>query len=97
MTTDYADAELANAITHIRKLDNVRRVSVSDNARRVAVSAAVDLDGGVFLSPPSERLFLDIEERLFAFGFFHADRSVDESGADACDFDAVEVWIFVRA
>jgi hypothetical protein len=88
-------ANFTAAISHISNLDNVRRVSVSDDGSRVAVSAAVTyFDQMGEMSAPSERLFLDIEERLGAFGLGHFDSVVDESAAG--DHHAVEIWFFVR-
>lgn len=93
MTTD---AVFATTIRHISNLDNVRRVTVSDDGRRVMVSAAVDYDdNGGDLSLNSESLFVDVDERLAPYRFVHMDSEVDET--DAGDHDAVEVWIFVRA
>lgn len=86
-------AQFDTAIDTIRNLDNVRRVSVSDDGSRVAVAAAVTyFDQMGEMSGPSKRLFLDIEARLGAFGLGHFDRVVDES--DPGDCDAVEVWLF---
>jgi hypothetical protein len=90
-------ANFTAAISHISNLDNVRRVSVSDDGSRVAVCVGVYYDNNRSgdLRACSEALFVDIDERLLPFGFIHMDSEVDES--DAGDCDAIEVWIFVRA
>ncbi len=88
-------AQFDTAISHISNLPHVRCVSVSDDGSRVAVSAGVTyFDQMGEMSGPSERLFLDIEERLSNFGLGHFDSVVDES--DAGDHHAVEIWFFVR-
>lgn len=88
-------AQFDTAIDTIRNLDNVRRVSVSDDGSRVAVSVGVDYEvgcGRYRYRASSSTLFVDIIDLLAPFGFVHMDSVVDES--DPGDCDAVEVWLF---